>query len=59
MESAVAEGLLVPIPVGKPYANVGFHEEWYRLPSGHVWRLVDPDFPFKGVFEKVPELFST
>jgi hypothetical protein len=53
IEEAVASGELEPVSVGTPYSPGGFHEEWYREGSGEVWRLVPPDFPFKGVFERV------
>jgi hypothetical protein len=36
------------------YSNVGFEESWYRhLPSSKVYRLVEPDGPFRGVWEIV------
>jgi hypothetical protein len=53
LEDAVAAGDVTRVEVGDRYASVGFQEEWYRLPSGDVWRLVSPDFPFKGVFLRV------
>lgn len=32
----------------------GLNERWYRNTStGEVWRLVDPDGPFRGVWERV------
>lgn len=47
--------ILVPIPVRKPYADLGFNEQWYEERSGERWRLIEPDFPFKGLFEKITD----
>jgi hypothetical protein len=42
------------LPVASRYAAATvFDEHWYRAASGQTWRLVAPDYPFKGVFEKV------
>jgi hypothetical protein len=51
--SAVADGVLVSIAVEAPYGSLMFDEKWYKLSSGQVWRIVSPDYPFKGVFERV------
>lgn len=50
---SVRNGNLEEVRVGTPYASLMFDEKWYRAPSGRTWRLVKPDFPFKGVFLKV------
>lgn len=43
------DGDLIEIPVEKKYA--GFPEQWYKCKScSQVWRLVHPDFPFKGIW---------
>lgn len=43
---------LVEVPVQKKYA--GFIEQWYKCPGcEQVWRLVHPDFPFKGIWDIV------
>jgi len=43
---------LIEIAVQKYYA--GFKERWFLCPKcTNVWRLVYPDFPFKGIWEKV------
>ena len=43
------------ISVGTPYANIGEQEWWYRCqPCGDIWRLVEPDGPFAGVWRRVP-----
>ena len=48
----VSEGDLIEVSVNDFYA--GFPEKWYQCSgSRHVWRLVYPDFPFKGLWEKV------
>ena len=41
--------------VMKPYLNApAFKEKWYcHVKSGQLWRLVWPDGPFAGVFERV------
>jgi hypothetical protein len=45
---------LYEVPVQIPYDDVGCKERWFRCSEcGNTWRLVDPDPPFLGVFEKV------
>lgn len=42
------------VPVEVPLSDVGFVERWYRNTStGEVWRLVEPDYPFLGVWERM------
>lgn len=53
IESAVSDGFFVLIAVEVPYASTMFDEKWYRSSAGQVWRIVSPDYPFKGVFERV------
>ncbi len=53
IEGAIASGQLTPVAVEVPYGSLMFNEEWFRTDAGQVWRLVEPDFPFKGVFEEV------
>ena len=49
-----AAGTLVEIPVEVPYANIGEIESWYRCDRcDAVWRLVEPDGPFRGVWRRV------
>ena len=37
-----------------PNMNVGLSEKWYRcIRCGTVWRLVEPDPPFRGLWQKV------
>lgn len=41
-------------PVSTPYDDVGCKEKWYTCSAcGGVWRLVDPDPPFKGLWQRV------
>lgn len=50
----VADGVLTPIEVGSPYSGSAMSDErWFRSALGESWRLVAPDPPFLGVFEKV------
>lgn len=52
--AAIDESLLVAVDVQDPYSGLPMlNERWYRTPSGSVWRLVAPDPPFRGVFERV------
>jgi hypothetical protein len=54
ISEAITEGALREVPVASRYAAATvFDEHWYRAASGQTWRLVTPDFPFKGVFEKI------
>lgn len=41
------------VPVQSSYDDVGSKERWFRCNCGVTWRLVEPDPPFLGVFEKV------
>ena len=50
----VQEGALVEVQVEEPYSGSPlFDERWFHTTSGTVWRLVAPDPPFRGVFERV------
>jgi hypothetical protein len=50
----VANGTLAEVPVEDRYSgSFMFNEHWFRAPSGAIWRLVAPDPPFRGVFERV------
>jgi hypothetical protein len=57
VEDAAERGELTRVPVTQPFINAylssTWDEKWYMTGSGDVWRLVRPEFPFKGVFEKV------
>ncbi|WP_338720297.1 hypothetical protein [Devosia sp. XK-2] len=52
----IAGGTAIKVPVSAPYSVGGFDEEWFQhLDSGEIWRLVKPDFPFTGLFERVAD----
>lgn len=53
LDKWVADGFMTRIPVEKIYGPKMFNEEWYLSSDREVWRLVEPDYPFKGVFELV------
>jgi hypothetical protein len=53
VEAAVNDGDLEEVEVNVPYASLMLDERWYRSAAGQIWRLVKPEFPFKGVFLKV------
>lgn len=46
--------LFVLTPVSKPHSNVGLVERWYQcVACQSVWRLLEPDPPFNGLWERV------
>ena len=48
----VDDGKLVEIPVREKHA--GFPEQWYKCKiCALTWRLVYPDFPYKGLWSVV------
>lgn len=50
----IANSNLKEIPVKEPYSDIGFIEMWYQCNKcGSIWRLVEPDPPFKGNWSKV------
>ena len=55
MAAQVAAGDVEELPVTSSYVGAtAFTEKWFRhVASGSVWRLVWPDGPFTGVFERV------
>lgn len=53
IEESLEKGELTPVAVERPYGSLMFEESWYRTATGQTWRLVSPEFPFKGVFEQV------
>lgn len=48
------EMMEIPVGLNMPYLNIGFKERWFRCNQCQtVWRLVEPDPPFTGVWEQV------
>lgn len=56
-----AAGVIEMVPVGRRYNDSSlFEEQWVRcVECTQVWRVVAPDPPFRGVFEKVTVACST
>lgn len=55
LEKVVGEGHVVEVP-GDPNYGPGklFGGQWFKdLESGEVWRLIPPDPPFLGLWERV------
>lgn len=54
VSSLKAMAVFSQVPVEAPYSNVGLLESWYRCDQCQsIWRLVEPDPPFKGLWERV------
>jgi hypothetical protein len=55
INNQVISGLAEEFFVEKPYSgSVLFEEKWFRhISSNEIWRLVWPDAPFTGIFERV------
>lgn len=55
LERQVSIGVSAEVPVDPEYgAGQIFGGRWFRHnESGEVWRLVEPDFPFRGLWERV------
>lgn len=55
MNGQVASGESIEVEVAAPYLSATtFTEKWLQhVRSGEVWRLVWPDDPFTGLFERV------
>lgn len=51
----IANGNAAEVAVSAPYLDApSFAEKWFKhLRSGQVWRLVWPDGPFTGLFDRV------
>jgi hypothetical protein len=58
MADFVTKGIAEEVPPDPNYgAGKLFGGRWFRDTStGMIWRLVPPDFPFKGVWEKVGDV---
>lgn len=53
ISEALDEGALTEIPVETQHEYPTFRERWFRDRSGMRWRLVMPDPPFRGEFERI------
>jgi hypothetical protein len=54
LDSQIAEGMVASVPVTAPGKGLifGLSERWFQcLGTGQIWRLVAPEFPFKGLWE--------
>ena len=51
----IKAGLVDERRVGKPYSGLEtLDERWYKCrATGQIWRLIAPDPPFQGIFEKL------
>lgn len=44
----------IAVPVKTKYSSIGFIEKWFQCNEcGNVWRLVEPDPPFKGNWSQI------
>jgi len=51
ISSALDQGHVTEVPVLESYQRLAFPERWFSCGDCRtVWRLVHPDFPFKGLF---------
>lgn len=55
INDTISDGKAKRIPVRSRYLGIeSFTEEWfYHIASKTLWRLVHPDGPFRGIFERV------
>jgi hypothetical protein len=55
MKDLIVEGGAKKIPVQRRYRDIeSLSEEWFEhVASATRWRLVHPDGPFRGLFERV------
>jgi hypothetical protein len=54
MIGQIEAGAAREVPVRSAFSGGSFREKWFLHPdSNQTWRLVWPDPPFKGVFERV------
>lgn len=58
IEKNVANGKLEEIPPDPDYGRGEIYGgRWFRSPlTGDIWRLVNPDFPFRGLWEPVKKM---
>lgn len=55
IENQVKSGEVEELPSNSIYQKGQIYGgRWFRdIESGHIWRLVKPDFPFKGLWEPI------
>jgi hypothetical protein len=54
MQVQVENGVAAEVAVTSPYLDATFSERWFHhQASGEIWRVVWPDPPFTGLFERV------
>jgi hypothetical protein len=55
IEEQIAYGFAKEIPVDRSYRKgMASGGRWFKdKETGEVWRLIEPDFPFRGIFEPV------
>ena len=54
LETAIKTSSLTEIPVGIPFADAAVEEKWFKCSQcDRVWRLVSPDYPFKGAWDQI------
>lgn len=50
----IRDGIIVEVPVKTPVSPLGHVEYWYREEvSGEIYRYVPPEFPARGIWEKI------
>ena len=60
LEKQIHENVVVEVEGNPDYQrDMVYGGRWFKyLPTGEIWRLVDPDFPYRGAWEPVDENFS-
>lgn len=54
IDRACISGALREVPTRSDYSqSPEFRQRWFVDAAGGTWRLVFPDYPFRGVFEPV------
>ena len=55
IETQVREGIAAERPADPNYGKGEVYGgRWFEeIDTGQIWRLVEPDFPFRGLWEKV------
>jgi hypothetical protein len=54
LASLLKAGSIVEVPVKTPLSQTDYEEHWYQdKETGEIYRYVPPEFPARGVWEKV------